>query len=60
MFVRVEKARKMFEKYDTDGSGSIDAEEFRELAMKMSSEVWTDEELAKAIKEIDKGTNDAY
>ena len=47
----------MFEKYDTDGSGSIDPEEFRELALKMSGEPWNDEELAKAIREIDKGTS---
>lgn len=50
-----EKARRMFEKYDADGSGTIDPEEFRELAMRMSNEAWTDEELAKAVAEIDKG-----
>ena len=46
------KVKEMFEKYDTDNGGCIDAEEFRSLLEKMEVQIG-DEELKEAMEDLD-------
>jgi len=50
------KAKKVFEKFDTDGSGDIDVHEFQVLAFELGLPL-TDSEAADFIKEIDRDGN---
>lgn len=46
------RVKKIFDVFDTDGSGDIDAEEFQNLAYKLG-ETLTKEEIIEYIKQID-------
>jgi hypothetical protein len=46
------KVKEMFEKYDTDNGGSIDAEELRSLLEEMEVQIG-DEELKEAMEDLD-------
>jgi calmodulin len=52
----IAKCRMAFESFDTDGSGSIDAKEFQDLAFSLG-EILTDEEAAASVSSIDTDGN---
>ena len=47
-----EEVKVAFDKYDADGSGSIDKEELGELIKELGNEL-TDDELTNALKSLD-------
>ena len=55
MILYVGRAKQVFDEYDKDHSGALDAKEFTALTFSLGGN-FTQEEIANAMKQLDTGT----